>query len=77
MRRYASKSTPLGFALCIGPGLRWIMRRWTRRFRMPETGPDPAQEAALRRANGYGWLMACFHWRTIAGISRLGTGEPF
>lgn len=76
MRRYASKSTVSGFALCIGPGLRCIMRRWTRRFRMPETGPNPAQDAALRRANGYGRLMACIYWLSITGISRLGTGEP-
>lgn len=77
MRWYASKLTLYGFTLCIGLGLRWIMRRWTTRFRALAIGPDPVQEAALAREIGYGRMMAYVYWVTIAGICFLGTVKPF
>jgi hypothetical protein len=77
MRWYASKLTLYGFTLCIGLGLRWIMRRWTTRFRVLALGPDPVQEAALEREIGYGRMMAYVYWVTISGICFLGTVKPF
>ena len=77
MRWYSAKLTLYGFTLCIGLGLRWIMRRWTTRFRALALGPDPGQEAALAREIGYGRLMAYVYWVTIAGICFLGTVKPF
>lgn len=76
-RWYATKLTLYGFTLCIGLGLRWIMRLWTMRFRALAAGPDPVQEAALEREIVYGRLMAYVYWITISGICFLGTVKPF
>lgn len=76
-RWYAAKFTLYGFTLCIGLGLRWIMRQWTTRFRKLAMGPDPAEEAALEREFLYGRLMAYVYWITISGICFLGTVKPF
>ena len=65
------------FALCIGLGLRFIMRAWTIRFRRLAEGPNPAEEAALTREIGYGRLMAYVYWITIAGVCFLGATKPF
>jgi hypothetical protein len=75
-RWYAWKFTLYGFALCIGLGLRWIMRAWTMRFRQLAEGPNPAAEAALEREIGWGRMMAYVYWITIAGICYLGTVKP-
>jgi hypothetical protein len=77
VRWYATKLTLYGFALCIGLGLRWIMRAWTVRFRRLAEGPNPAEEAALAREIGWGRLMAYVYWITISGICFLGTVKPF
>ncbi len=77
MRWYAWKFTLYGFTLCIGLGLRWIMRAWTMRFRQLAEGPNPAAEAALEREIGWGRMMAYVYWITIAGICFLGTVKPF
>ncbi len=77
MRWYATKLTLYGFTLCIGLGLRWIMRLWTVRFRRLEVGPNPAEEAALEREFRYGRMMAYVYWITIAGICFLGSVKPF
>jgi hypothetical protein len=77
MRWYALKFTLYGFTLCIGLGLRWIMRQWTMRFRRLEAGPNPAEEAALEREFLYGRIMAYTYWITISGICFLGTVKPF
>jgi len=77
MRWYSLKFTLYGFTLCIGLGLRWIMRQWTLRFRRLEAGPNPAEEAALEREFLYGRLMAYTYWITIASICFLGTVKPF
>lgn len=76
-RWYAAKFTLYGFTLCIGLGLRWIMRQWTTRFRKLAMGPDPVEEAALEREFLYGRLMAYVYWITISGICFLGTVKPF
>lgn len=76
VRWYAAKFTLYGFALCIGLGLRWIMRAWTVRFRRLAEGPNPAEEAALAREIGWGRMMAYVYWITIAGICFLGTVKP-
>jgi hypothetical protein len=76
VRWYAWKFTLYGFTLCIGLGLRWIMRMWTARFRKLAEGPNPAEEAALEREFLYGRLMAYVYWITIAGICFLGTVKP-
>lgn len=76
MRWYAWKFTLYGFALCIGLGLRWIMRAWTIRFRQLAEGPNPAAEAALEREIGWGRMMAYVYWITISGICFLGTVKP-
>jgi hypothetical protein len=76
VRWYATKFTLYGFALCIGLGLRWIMRAWTVRFRRLAEGPNPAEEAALAREIGWGRMMAYVYWITIAGICFLGTVKP-
>lgn len=76
-RWYATKFTLYGFTLCIGLGLRWIMRLWTVRFRRLAEGPNPAEEAALEREFLYGRLMAYVYWITISGICFLGTVKPF
>lgn len=76
MRWYALKFTLYGFTLCIGLGLRWIMRQWTARFRVLALGPNPEVEAALEREFLYGRLMAYVYWITISGICFLGTVKP-
>lgn len=76
VRWYAWKFTLYGFALCIGLGLRWIMRSWTMRFRQLAEGPNPAAEAALEREIGWGRMMAYVYWITISGICFLGTVKP-
>lgn len=76
-RWYAAKLTLYGFTLCIGLGLRWIMRLWTVRFRRLAQGPNPAEEAALEREFVYGRMMAYVYWITISGICFLGTVKPF
>lgn len=73
---YSLKLTLYGFTLCIGLGLRWIMRLWTVRFRRLAEGPNPAEEAALEREFLYGRLMAYVYWITISGICFLGTVKP-
>jgi hypothetical protein len=65
------------FALCIGLGLRFIMRAWTVRFRRLAAGPDAAEEAALEREIGWGRMMAYVYWVTIAGVCFLGATKPF
>ncbi|MFN3553211.1 MAG: hypothetical protein ACK4UL_08890 [Novosphingobium meiothermophilum] len=77
VRWYATKFTLYGFTLCIGLGLRWIMRLWTMRFRALAAGPDPAQEAALEREIVIGRGLAYIYWITISGICFLGTVKPF
>jgi hypothetical protein len=76
MRWYSWKFTLYGFTLCIGLGLRWIMRSWTTKFRILAEGPNPVVEAALEREFLYGRLMAYVYWITIAGICFLGTVKP-
>lgn len=76
-RWYATKFTLYGFTLCIGLGLRWIMRLWTMRFRALAAGPDPVQEAALEREIVIGRGLAYIYWITISGICFLGTVKPF
>jgi hypothetical protein len=76
-RWYAWKFTLYGFTLCIGLGLRWIMRSWTMRFRQLAEGPNPEAEAALEREIVWGRTMAYVYWITIAGICFLGTVKPF
>ncbi len=77
VRWYVAKLGLYGFTLCIGLGLRWIMRLWTVRFRRLAAGPDPVQEAALEREFMYGRLMAYIYWITISGICFLGATKPF
>jgi len=74
---YPAKLTLYAFTLCIGLGLRFIMRGWTIRFRRLAAGPDPVEEAALEREIGWGRLMAYVYWITIAGICFLGATKPF
>ena len=74
---YGAKMALYAFALCIGLGLRFIMRAWTTRFRKLAEGPNPAEEAALTREIGYGRLMAYVYWITIAGVCFLGATKPF
>ena len=74
---YAAKITFYAFALCIGLGLRFIMRAWTTRFRQLAEGPNPEAQAALEREIGYGRMMAYVYWVTIAGICFLGSVKPF
>lgn len=76
VRWYAWKFTLYGFTLCIGLGLRWIMRSWTTRFRELAAGPNPSAQARLEREIGYGRMMAYVYWITIAGICYLGTVKP-
>lgn len=76
VRWYAWKFTLYGFALCIGLGLRWIMRSWTTRFRQLAAGPNPAAQAALEREIGWGRMLAYVYWITISGICFLGTVKP-
>lgn len=77
LRWFAAKFTLYGFTLCIGLGLRWIMRYWTIRLRKLAEGPDPEQEKLLARETLYGRFMAYVYWITIAGICFLGTVKPF
>ncbi|NBC36008.1 hypothetical protein GTZ99_05495 [Novosphingobium sp. FSY-8] len=76
-RWYATKLTLYGFALCIGLGLRWIMRRWTTAFRILAQGPNAQIEATLTRDFFLGRCMAYVYWITISGICFLGTVKPF
>jgi len=75
-RWYATKFTLYGFTLCIGLGLRWIMRRWTTAFRILAQGPNPKIEAVLERDFFLGRCMAYVYWITIASICFLGTVKP-
>ena len=74
---YGAKMALYAFALCIGLGLRFIMRAWTTRFRKLAEGPNPAEEAALTREIGIGQLMAYVYWITIASVCFLGATKPF
>jgi hypothetical protein len=74
---YGAKMFLYAFALCIGLGLRFIMRAWTVRFRRLAAGPDAAEEAALEREIGWGRMMAYVYWVTIAGVCFLGATKPF
>jgi hypothetical protein len=74
---YAAKILLYSFALCIGLGLRFIMRAWTVRFRRLALGPDAVEEAALEREIGWGRAMAYVYWATIAGVCFLGATKPF
>ncbi|RYI12311.1 MAG: hypothetical protein EON48_13180, partial [Acetobacteraceae bacterium] len=74
---YPAKLTLYGFALCIGLGLRFIMRAWTVRFRRLAEGPNAAEEAALEREIAIGRAMAFVYWITIAGVCFLGSTKPF
>ena len=76
-RWFAAKLILYGFTLCIGLGLRFIMRAWTLRFRALALGPDPAQEAALEREIAIGRGLAYVYWITIAGVCFLGATKPF
>jgi hypothetical protein len=76
MRWYALKFTLYGFTLCIGLGLRWIMRSWTTRFRELAAGPNPSAQARLEKEISWGRMMAYVYWITIAGICFLGTVKP-
>ncbi len=74
---YPAKMILYAFALCIGLGLRFIMRAWTVRFRRLAMGPDAAEEAALEREIGYGRTLAYIYWVTIASVCFLGATKPF
>jgi hypothetical protein len=74
---YPAKLGLYGFALCIGLGLRFIMRAWTVRFRRLAEGPNAAEEAALEREIALGRAMAYVYWITIAGVCFLGATKPF
>jgi hypothetical protein len=74
---YASKMFLYAITLCIGLGLRYIMRAWTVRFRRLALGPNPAEEAALEREFGYGRILAYCYWIIIASICFLGATKPF
>ncbi|MFZ4690705.1 MAG: hypothetical protein ACOYLS_15835 [Polymorphobacter sp.] len=74
---YAAKILLYAFALCIGLGLRFVMRAWTLRFRRLALGPDAAEEAALEREIGWARMMAYVYWVTIAGVCFLGATKPF
>lgn len=74
---YPAKISFYAFALCIGLGLRFIMRGWTTRFRRLAEGPNPAEEAALEQEIGWARAMAYVYWVTIAGICFLGATKPF
>lgn len=74
---YGTKMALYAFALCIGLGLRFIMRAWTTRFRILAAGPDPVQEAALEREIRLGRGMAYVYWITIASVCFLGAVKPF
>jgi hypothetical protein len=74
---YPSKMALYAFALCIGLLLRVVMRRWTERFRIIATGPNPEQEAALAREIGQARIAAYIYWVTIASVCFLGAVKPF
>ncbi len=74
---YPAKLTLYGFTLCIGLGLRFVMRAWTVRFRRLAEGPNPAEEAALQREILLARIMAYVYWITIAGVCFLGATKPF
>jgi len=75
-RWYGLKLFLYAFALCIGLGLRFIMRAWTARFRKLALGPNPQEEAALEREIGYARAMAYVYWVTIASVCFLGAVKP-
>ena len=76
-RWYGAKLGLYGFALCIGLGLRFVMRAWTTRFRVLAAGPNPAEEAALEREIRLARGMAYVYWITIASVCFLGATKPF
>ncbi len=77
MHWYPTKMLLYAFALCIGLFLRFVMRRWTVRFRVLAQGPDAAQEAALEREIGQARIAAYIYWITIASVCFLGAVKPF
>ncbi|MFN7359344.1 hypothetical protein [Brevundimonas sp.] len=74
---YPAKITVYGLMLVIGLGLRFIMRAWTTRFRRLAEGPNPREEAALKREIAIGRGLAYVYWIGIASAAFLGAVKPF
>lgn len=71
-----AKITVYSLMLVIGLGMRFIMRAWTTRFHRLAEGPNPQEEAALKREIDIGRGLAYVYWIGIASVALLGA-KPF
>ncbi len=69
---FAWKVLIYGLMLIIGLQLRYIMREWTRLFRVLAAGPDPAAESKLEKSLRFGKRLAYVYWIGIATVAFFG-----
>ncbi len=69
---FAWKVLIYGLMLIIGLQLRYIMREWTRLFRVLAAGPDPEAESTLEKSLRFGKRLAYVYWVGIATVAFLG-----
>ncbi len=69
---FAWKVLIYGLMLIIGLQLRYIMREWTRLFRVLAAGPDPEAESTLEKSLRFGKRLAYVYWVGIAAVAFLG-----
>ncbi len=69
---FAWKVMLYGLLLIIGLQLRYIMREWTRLFRVLAAGPDPEAESTLEKSLRFGKRLAYVYWVGIATVAFFG-----
>ena len=69
---FAWKVLLYGLLLIIGLQLRYIMREWTRLFRVLAAGPDPEAESTLEKSLRFGKRLAYVYWVGIATVAFFG-----
>ena len=69
---FAWKVLLYGLLLIIGLQLRYIMREWTRLFRVLAAGPDPEAESTLEKSLRFGKRQAYVYWVGIATVAFFG-----
>ena len=69
---FAWKVLLYGLLLIIGLQLRYIMREWTRLFRVLAAGPDPEAESTLEKSLRFGKRLAYVYWIGIATVAFFG-----
>ncbi len=69
---FAWKVLIYGLLLVIGLQLRYIMREWTKLFRVLAAGPDAEAESTLEKSLRFGKRLAYVYWVGIATVAFFG-----